>query len=100
MTLRFPKGPPKIPPYSYHFNELSIQNRSPKLLSAALRLKIFQSCSFNVSVPRTCSEYKARNQYNSGYYLIDPYQKKGGSTKFNVYCDFENGDYYCEWIVL
>ena len=48
--------------------------------------------SYNLSftVPRTCSEYQAKRQVQSGYFLIDPDQKKGGSTKFNVYCDFEN----------
>ena len=45
----------------------------------------------SISVPQTCSDYKSRTKSNSGYFLIDPEQKKGGTTKFVVYCDFENG---------
>ena len=44
------------------------------------------------SVPRTCSEYKDRGFSQSGQFMIDPDQQKGGSTKFIVYCDFENGN--------
>ena len=43
-------------------------------------------------VPRSCSEYKAIGVETSGYYLIDPKQQKGISTKFNVFCDFDNGN--------
>ena len=45
----------------------------------------------SISVPQTCSDYKSRTKSNSGYFLIDPEQKKGGTTKFVVFCDFENG---------
>ena len=46
------------------------------------------------SVPRTCSEYKDRGFSQSGQFMIDPDQQKGGSTKFIVYCDFENGNQF------
>ena len=46
------------------------------------------------SVPRTCSEYKDRGFSQSGQFMIDPDQQKGGSTKFIVYCDFENGNLF------
>ena len=58
------------------------------------KLKPSETYFILFSVPRTCSEYKARSEFNSGYYLVDPNQKNGGTTKFNVYCDFENGIVY------
>ena len=45
----------------------------------------------SISVPQTCSDYKSRTKSNSGDFLIDPEQQKGGTTKFVVFCDFENG---------
>ena len=38
-------------------------------------------------------EYKSKGSFQSGTYLIDPIQKKGSSSKFSVFCDFENGKF-------
>ena len=62
--------------------------------------KIHYDMFYNISVPRTCSEYKARGHFKSGYYLIDPDQKKGRSSKFKVYCDFENGKGFRFYLVV
>ena len=43
------------------------------------------------AVPRSCNEYKNIGVTTSGYYLIDPKQQKGISTKIHVFCDFEIG---------
>ena len=48
---------------------------------------------FNIfSVPQSCLEYKRTSKFDSGHFLIDPDMKKGGSTKFMVYCDFKQGN--------
>ena len=48
---------------------------------------------YYITVPRTCMEYKSKGSFQSGTYLIDPIQKKGSSSKFSVFCDFENGKF-------
>ena len=50
------------------------------------------------TVPSSCEEYKDMNTiFKTGPFLIDPDQKKGSSTKFNVFCDFgDNGKSFLE----
>ena len=73
----------------FEFFIINVCLTNPKMVPRPL---IFNT-QYYITVPRTCMEYKSKGSFQSGTYLIDPVQKKGSSSKFSVFCDFENGKF-------